>query len=476
MFRESIDRPIDPIPRSYVTSIKRPYNEPDYSLTCLGIALLRPRMEQYCGIGGGWWIATEENTAVDSFLSDINRNEEEECPRFYYYAYRVSSDKEMIKRKLNEKGFKIKENIGDLLMSKANVECIAAYHETKNIAAIFVNNRDIRYYHMLISFLKLLFPTLFKDKDMTEEDYNLVKALSKTDKNVFIQRIQESLKPYVMEFRREMLENLLKSMHEVKVQNAANDVSQQRNRIREVEAEFSRAVEYLNQLIVTYEGMKATENYGKPEEELVEYLSTKEEIHNLEVDGNNLKFTVATLLNNYDADTWATFARQGYIFDGNYRDRSGEVRLLSIFNDKNNRKILLNNIFCESPEFAVKIAGNYVMNLSNCHLTTSRSYDYADADPVFADCIPNPHIKNFACLGGYEDKVAHELMERNYIGAIELCCASAGSVNLSETEQNFRPFIGWILSTRGKVLHRKDGVDMSPEEALVYLIDKENKE
>ena len=92
---------------------------------------------------------------------------------------------------------------------------------------------------------------------------------------------------------------------------------------------------------------------------------------------------------------------------------------------------------------------------------------------MFKSYVPNPHLKIFSCLGGYEYKIADELRNRNYIVAVEMCCASAGSVNVEETEQTFRPFLGWIMSSREKILRRKDGVDMTPEEALIYLIDKE---
>ena len=108
-------------------------------------------------------------------------------------------------------------------------------------------------------------------------------------------------------------------------------------------------------------------------------------------------------------------------------------------------------------------------------MSADRGYDYLDADPVFRSYIPNPHLKLFGCLGGYEDRVIRALRDRNYIGAIEMCCASAGSVNLEETEQTFRPFLGWLLSSREKVLQRKDGVEMTREEALVYLKDKEKE-
>ena len=68
------------------------------------------------------------------------------------------------------------------------------------------------------------------------------------------------------------------------------------------------------------------------------------------------------------------------------------------------------------------------------------------------------------------------LRDRNYISAIEICIASAGSINLDEVTQTFRPFLGWVLSSTDKIIQTKDGTAMTPEEALVWLIDNKEKE
>jgi hypothetical protein len=271
-----------------------------------------------------------------------------------------------------------------------------------------------------------------------------------------------------------MLGELLKAMHETKITAAFNDVENQRTRIRELENVYTDAIRTLKTYIVIYEGMKATESFDKPEEDLIEYLSELKEIHNLSIHGNKLSFTVATLLNGYGADAYESFAKAGHIYDGEYTHGGRHnICLLDVFKDRNNRKRLLNNIFSESPEYAIKMAGNYTLDLESCRVSCKGNLNYEAFDPIFKTYMPNPHIKIFECLGGYKDKVMKALQNRNYIMAIELCVASAGSVDLDETEQTFRPFIGWLMSTREKVLRRKDGVEMTPEEALVDIIDKE---
>jgi len=470
MFRELISRPIDPIPVEYTNSLSRLNGEPDYSLTCLGIAMLKHRIENYNGITGVYKHFNDEITCVSEAIDYLDHSYDGR-PTFCYYMYSRTDDENDIAEMLKDKGFIIKEPIGALIKQKADVKCIAAYQENKDFGVVFINSRDNRYYHLIISFLSLFLPNLFKDKEMAEQDFNLVKALSKNDKNAFVRQIQECVTPYITEFRRIMLATLIKSMHEIKVIKAKDDMDGCRRYIEDLEAQLAGHVSRLKDAIVLYEGLKATEYVDQPEEELVDYLSTNKLIHNLHMEGTMLSFTVATLLNNYDEDTWATFAERGYIYDGHY-----SATLLEVFGVEKNRKLLLDSIFGYNPEFTIKTCANYFLDLHTNRLTCNSNYDYINADPIYEDYLVNPHVGLFACLGGYKERVRQELDRRNFVGAIELCCASAGSVNLSETEQTFRPFIGWLLSSRKKVLRRKDGVEMTPEEAVVYLAEKEKDE
>lgn len=471
MFRDCINKPIDPIPKEYIKTICKLDNEPDYSLTCLGIALLKPRMEKYTGIGGAYNDFVAEDTCLDDFLS---KNADNEKPLLYYYRYNnKTNDQKAFVEKLKANGYEIKESIGALLEQKAETRCVAVYHKEKNIAGIFINSRDIRFYHMLISFLSLLFPALFKDKPLAGQDYEVIKALSKTSKDAFVEQIQIAVRPYVTEFRRMMLSNLLISLHNKKIESARVNVDRQRSYVRDAEEAFAQQVKKLKELIVIFEGMKATEKSDQVEEDLIDYLSSNNQIHNLAINGSFLTFSIFSLLNNYNPDAWELFKERGYIYDGKYtHDGRFDVHLLDAFKDKNNRKLLLDNIFSEDPVFTVKMAGNFTLDLDGCTSNTRRGYNYTEADPVFKSCMPNPHLKFYECLGGYKTKIAQALKERNYISAIELCIASTGSVDLDETEQTFRPFIGYIMSSKEKVLRRKDGVDMTPEEALLYLVEK----
>lgn len=468
MFREHIEKPIDPIPQVYADKIQRLYNEPDYSLTSIGIALLKSRIENYDGITGVYY---SYDNKVNAFKDFVNRvNSVDTHPLYCYYIYSTDNDvSDIINENLSE--FKERKNISAFIKEKSDNECTVLYHETKNAVGIFVNSRDFRLYHLLMSFVSLYYPSLFVEKKMTEEDYTIVKSLSNKEKDKFYTSVQNVLKPFTIEFRRLQLSSLMKDIHDVKINNALNNVNNLRSSANSIEEQLGRVIAQLKDAIVLYEGMKATENYDAPEEELVEYLSNNADIHGLDIRDHRLYFSVTTLLNNFNQQAWDTFSNRGNIYDGEY-----SANLLDVFKKRENRKIILDAIFSEDPKLFVRMAGNYTINLDQCRVSTSSGYDYENVDPVFKDYMPNPHLKIFECLGGYRDRIMPALRDRNYISAIEICIASAGSINLDEVTQTFRPFLGWILSSTNKIMQTQDGTAMTPEEALVWLIDNKEKD
>ena len=469
MFRELINRPIDPIPLDYVTAnMVRIDCEPDYSLTSLGLAMLKKRVPDYKGIAGRYYSFSEKGACITDFVERVKAVDE--CPLFCYYRYNNDTfDETVLEKDLAE--FKEKKSITAFVKEKTDSNCLVLYHEEKNIVGIFVNSGDIRLYHLMLSFISLYFPSLFKEVPLDDYDYAIIKSLSKKDRNDFYSSVKAALEPYTIEFRRLQLVTFMKQLHEVKINAAKNQVEAQKTDIRRIEDAYANAIASLRRMIVEYEGLKATESYDDAEESLVEYLTMNKDVRCLRFSDNRLYFAITSLLNNYNVDAWNTFSTRGNIYDGDYG-----VRLPEAFKNLDNRKLLFDNIFSEEPLLMVRTAGNYCLRFEDCRVTCEGRYDYEANDPVFENYIPNPHIYWHACLGGYKDKVMQALKARNYIGAIELCVASAGSVNLDETTMTFRPFLGQIITSKTKVLVTKDGQEFTPEEALVWLADQKKEE
>ena len=441
MFRDTVNL-IDPIPDSYVRSLNRLENEPDYSLTCLGIAMLKSRIADYKGVNGIYY----GYPRISRCIEDLERrlgHMDTECPNLLYYKYTNEGDIDLAKARLTELGFTITEKISALIKQKSNIESILASKESENCAVVFIKSSDMRFYHMIIAFISILFPWYFKDSPVSEDEKLIIQTLNKTSKDDFVFKIQEILKPMAAEFRKLTLCNILKSIHQQKIR----------------------------------QGLKATEQYDQAEQEFVDYIATDKRIYDMKVDGNSLTFNVASIISAYDVDAWKSYAvrtGEGSILDGKYG-----IPLLEVFKTRQNRAKLLNNIFSESPIIAVKTSGHFKINFETNDGQAPRNYRFDNGDsPIFRDRLCNPHLYNFGCMGHRRTEIIREeLRNRNYIGAFAAMSASVENINMSEVSQNLRPFLGWILSTDKKIiLNLETGEDMTPEEALVYLVDKEKKD
>ena len=462
MFRDIINTPIDPIPMEYTNTLVRLTCEPDYSLTCLGVALLRSRIEDYNGISGCYSSYTEFKTCVDHFCERFKAIDT--YPLFCYYKYEDGDfDRALADARLSE--FKLKENVTAFVKDKMGHDCHVYYHETKNAVAIFVNTNDFRLYHLLLSFISLYYPSLFKDKPMSKEEFDIVKSINSRTSEEFFKAIRVVIEPYTAEFRRCKLGGMMKLIHQSKVDGAKQQVEDQKNYVKQAEEAYASAISTLRDYIVRYEGLLVTEDYDNPEDDLVDYLCEMRNIHNIRMEYDSLVFSVSTYLTNFNTDAWDIFSDRGYIYDGRY----GRAILPEVFQNEANRKLILDNIFSEDAKLLVKMVGNYKLDLRNCRVSTNSQYSYVSDGSFLDSYVPNPHLKLHTCLGGYTPEVMNALKDRNYILAFELCVASVGSVNLDETDLTFRPFIGMILSSNKKILSTKDGLEMTPEEALAWL-------
>ena len=463
MFRERISV-ISPVSTVYADSLIRPDNEPDYTLTLLGIGCLRRKLPEYKGISGKY------GTVTLNYIKD-NINYEDNGVAFYYLITKEHMNAET-REFLADKGFIHREPVEKLLKMKfSTLESAEVMYSTKkNIALVVVPYDRLDLYHFVLSFLPLYYPNIYT-KPLTKEDPEVapLSALCKNSPDEFRRTYPALVEEYRREFMHIELEGLMKRFHEMEIQRYAD---RDRNLRSEAQSMFDRYVakmEEVREAAMLLAGARAFHGENEKEKELINYLETAKEVRDIRISGSEITFTVATRLKQFDSDSWAVFARKGGIFDGNYRADLKETPFAHI----ENRKIFLNSIFSDDPKFEIKLVGNYSFDVYHQYVNSNRGYNYEALNPDYKNYIPNPHLKLFSCLGNYETRIVNRIREDDLITAIELCIASAGSINLDETEQTFRPFLGWLLTNENKVLVRYDGVEMTPQEALIWLLDEQ---
>ena len=470
MFREPIQTPIEPVSKEYLQTLSRPENEFDLTLSMIGLACFKSRVPDYHGIHG---MCVDSVSVFDLHVEDIaGTYKRTDKDKIWFYYISGSNTKEKLNyESLTELGFKHKETVEKIVNDKfTNSNTTVLYSTDKNVAVIFTEARLLDTYHLVLSFLPLYYPNIYTSPIAKDDpEVPVLTTLSMITSMKFKQEISKVLYKYRHEFLYAQVSGMITQMHEKKIDNAKAQVESARNDMQYYLQEYCNRVDSYKSAVMTYEGLVVTEQSTEQEQELINYLCNCREIRGVKIVDSDITFTVATTLKQFDLDTWDSFVRRGTIFDGNYNRN-----LPNVFT-RENRKLLFNAIFSDDPLFEVKMCGVYRINLHTNRLRTFSGYNYVMEDSIYKDYIPNPHLQQYACLGDFERRVVMALAEGDLVRAFELCVHSAGAVNLDETDQNFRPLLGWILTSENKVLRRYDGVDMSPSEALIWLIDKEKE-
>ena len=471
MFRKLISTPVYPLTQEYINILNRPAHEPDLSLTMLGLVCFKDRVKDYNGIRGRIK-SYRAITDFDDLRSDVDANNSD-----IYFFYNVIGNFQ----KTNSEDFAVPEcwehvsPVENLISSKCTGVKIEIWKNTQaNQVVIVTNNSGIDVYHLVLSCLPLYYPLIYTNR-ITKQDPEAIvlSSLSKVSSDMFERSISDLLKPYAAEFYRHQIAKLLANSHERRIYEARRDVDRAKASRDNAMGRYEEAIMAYRRAVANCEGIMATEQKADWENDVIDYLCSNQKIRNATINGDELTFSVATTLQQFSTDAWDCFARNGSIYNGPYAGYNPT----GVFADRNNRKLLFDAIFSENAKFEVKMCGNYSINLYSQGFATSSSYPYEAMDPMYVDYIPNPHLKNYECLGDYHYRVVEALKREDIVTALELCVYSAGSVNLDETEQNFKPLLRWILQSNRKILRRCDGVDMTPAEALLWLIDsKENKD
>ena len=473
MFRKAIGTPIYPLTQEYINLLYRPFNEPDLTLTMLGIVCFKNKIEDYRGIQG----AVRSLASFEDFQNISSKDGS--AKNDIYFDYNVlrsfrKTDTELTNFVVPEEWQSVTA-VENMISSKFSAAQIAIWKNTKaNQVIVLTNSGGMDVYHLVLSFLPLYYPQIYT-KRLTKQDPEAIvlSSLSKTSSDMFERSLSDLLRPYAAEFYRLQITKLLENSHERRIYEARSTVDRARAVRDNAMSRYEDAIRAYRGAVANCEGIIATEQKAEWEDDVVDYLCSNEKIRNATINGDELTFSVATTLQQFSTDAWDCFARNGNIYNGPYAGYNPA----GVFADRSNRKLLFDAIFSDDAKFEVKMCGNYSINVYSQGFSTSSSYSYEAIDPIYADYIPNPHLKNFECLGDYHYRVVEALRREDLITALELCVYSAGSVNLDETEQNFKPLLKWILMSQKKILRRYDGVDMTPSEALLWLIEsKEHKD
>lgn len=312
------------------------------------------------------------------------------------------------------------------------------------------------FFRRFASAMPRLLPWLFKDRPLTPDELNYLRALSTPDtSSESLARMMEALYNKT-DLPSRAVDKAIESLFKGTIDNRKKDLKRRieilyrdlketRARISDIYTDITRANCELTGLDSKDESAFITE--------LKDYLRAQKGII-VNSDGESLLLTITTFLSNYDPDDVETFI---FNTDRPYQDLTGK--------EEQDVRILFRAVFIDHI-FKVKLAATYRLDY-NCHVTAMSNATNMNS----VQAVPNPHINHHSCLGNYEPMLDDAEDHRDFITAIAICQQSAGSMNLVETISTKYFFEDFAIAYHEDipVILTDTGESITPKQAIGQL-------
>lgn len=322
---------------------------------------------------------------------------------------------------------------------------------------VFVENLSNAKMHYLqcgiVAFLPWYFPP---EAGVSEDEMNLIRSLRERNSARYEECIKKLAEQY--DFRSEMIKHSLSGF----------ETLFERQKTEEIRASISSCYGYIdeyNEKIAVYmrairenefmlAGIMQRIAEGSTESELMNYfLSNKNLILN-SVEGTRITFTAKSFATYWDEDcAKKDIEGNSFLYDDIDTNMKKNIRRLmkAIFIDQTIRMKLCAKYYIDAGQRR----GDGIKNVGNYELECN-------------DCLPNPHIEKYRCMGTYISEVNECIKASNYLGAVEQCIASCGTLNFADPTV-MGDFMRTLSSSNDKFIELPDGSMVSPREACEYL-------
>lgn len=296
------------------------------------------------------------------------------------------------------------------------LKAVAFVNKARHLSVIFTTRMSVPAWHAIQSAVVNVLPWLFDENRITREEVGILEAIAKNDEDGYKAKIKAIAD--AIDFRTQRIKSELDGFFERYYQMMKRSYTDDVNRIRE---EINRINEQINQ--------KYQQIYDLTDK-IFSADARIEEGSGMDIAGMFLANKSLYLDNVYDTEI--TFAVSGYMdmFDEDKAEKSinnEESPIYTYFSsNKAKAKALLKKIFLDQ-EWRIKTCAAYKFG-GRRSVRGINGYSFCDI-PDFADCMPNPHVQRYHCLGGYEPLINQYLTRNEYEGAINQTIASAHSIN-----------------------------------------------
>lgn len=428
---------VDDTANEFFKNIKgRSYHE-DVSFLSTLRALVAPRMEEedsiYLNFGSSLYSARDvANNSASGVIGEICSDYEVYEPGvIYVHSCRGAQDGSYACLELLKSDFCKKfpewqrlEKVTDFYRKQFLVMCFI--NPAIKSVAIFVDNLDLRKLHYLQCSIFAFLPWYFDPaQGVNEVEMELINSLREKTSEKYQSVIAKIASQY--DFRAIRIRRLLRGFEsksdKIELNALRSEISNQLTMIDRLNRQIGDCLKSKSQFELKLLGLESRIASEGEESEIMDYFLCNQKLVLLSVSDNAMRFGVKTYIEYFDEDMAESMInnKHSYIYYPDGNDGSNYIPPESM-------KKLMKAIFVDQT-LKIKVCAAYEFNLTG----SVNPIQYYGFGYDFNDCIPNPHIDGYRCLGNYTRTINELLVHRDYITAIEQCIASAKSLNFGDS-------------------------------------------
>ena len=320
---------------------------------------------------------------------------------------------------------------------------------------IFLDRLDTRIFHAVQTMIPRYLPRLFEGSPLSGDEIELLKSLCSNTPGEYERLIEQFSEK--LDMRREIIITRLKGFEMAyereRVQQVTEVIETHQQEYQTLLHDLRRTVNTIQEQQIILAGLQCRID-GGGDSELMDYFICNKNLSLIRVNGTELEFVVHGYADIYDEDAFDTYA--GNLDSCLYSDINGSLSKVGM-------QGLYRAIF-RNGAYRLRMCAAYRVDMRNS-IKPVMDYVFPAESQTY---LPNPHIQNFGCIGGYAIRFAEYMNNRDYLGAIDQAAVSARNLNFHDSPV-MKKLATALFRTNIKCVEDAAGNLMTPREAIKKL-------
>lgn len=326
---------------------------------------------------------------------------------------------------------------------------------------LFTDNIDLRKFHFLQIAIPVMLPWYFPpEAGVTDQEKAILESFKERTPDSYLTALAAAAEKY--DFRtlkiKSKLGNFENRFLEREAQTIQNTLDRYLSAVKSHEDDITSLMRQYYDENIRLAGIQAKMAEGDGTSEIVSYFIRNKNLALVSVDRNQLIFDCKGYLSYFDEEG----AKR------NINNRGSVLYYVSDRIPKADITLLMKALFLDQT-LRMKFCARYSFDLAG----SVRAVSHGSYGPEFNDCMPNPHIDEYNCLGNHKRVIDEYLRRHDYVGAIEQCISSCMSLNFADSTV-IGEFMRRIYGSSDRRVNTRcielpDGSIVAPREAIQWL-------